>query len=181
VWTSSSVVPLQPSPDVCCDADVTAHRIRETAKPTDIPLRHDNEGGSTRRANPDSGGFSCRRRAATEKIAASARFGRISPRGIYPVRSGCQTAKPLGPLACLAEALERLNAREEVRLRPSGASSRQPSPAFMSEGWWTRTAPVGTKSKNGSASWMRFAVRRDAVVPSQIQAQTTRARAKCES
>ena len=145
-------MPLQPSPDVCCDADVTAHRIRETAQPIDIPLRHDDEGGSTRRANPDSGGFSCRRRAATEKIAASARFGRISPRGIYPVRSGCQTAKPLGPLACLAEALERLNAREEVRLRPSGASAKQPSPAFMSRG----LVDQNSASWNPLFSWMRL-------------------------
>lgn len=105
-----------------------------------------------------------RRRKRSQLLRASAG----SSRGICPVRSGCQTAKPLGPLACLAEALERLNAREEVRLRPSGASARQPSPAFMSEGWWTRTSPVGTERHTGFGRLLLFGRWRDSAASGAV-------------
>lgn len=59
-----------------------------------------------------------------------------------------------------------------VRLRPSGLGrdslrARSPSrssrlgEARVSEGWWTRTVPVGTGSINGSVGWRLFAERRD--------------------
>jgi hypothetical protein len=54
-------------------------------------------------------------------------------------------------LARLAVAHTWLNTRDDVRLRPFGATARQPSHLIMSEGWWTRTAGVGTGSALGSA------------------------------
>ena len=47
---------------------------------------------------------------------------------------------------------------EDASALRSNATARHPSPAFMSEGWWTYASTVGNLSAAGSGTWTSFDV-----------------------
>ena len=75
--------------------------------------------------------------------AAQARWLFLRPSRVVVGTSGVrnQSSRPRQGLP--SRSARRQN-QARLRVALCDATARHPSPAFMSEGWWTRTAPVGT-------------------------------------